>query len=448
MTGLNHSVEQFILKEIKDNKNLYIKFLQELIQTDSYKGNEKNVAHKIDDFLKIYKIKSEVFPFEENRANLIAYLNDNQNGKNLLYNGHMDVVSAENSKEWKYHPLSGYIESDGKFIYGRGSTDMKGGLTAMVISMSILKKLELSGNLILNAVADEETGGFLGTKECIKKHLKEIKVDFAVVGEFTSIQPIPKSIMIGEKGRLQLEIKAFGKDSHASVPFLGENAISTIVKIVENLHKLELPKKDPPISYDQLRENIQLSLSKKDFEEHKDIINNYIRSMTEFTKTITVIKGGSAKNKVPDCCELVIDIRLLPEQTDDMIINAFKNLLSELEISTDPSKDNHISYEINYNRASTFTDWENSETLSIFSKIFRKIYEQEPLFLMSPATTDAEFFRHDKKCPTIMFGPGDYNMAHKIDERLEIADFLNSIRVFTIFAYNFLKKQLKVKKSF
>ena len=125
--------EDQILSEIEQNQDEYITFFQELIQAESYNppGNEKNVALVIDKYLKNANIKSEIFSFGDNRANLVAYLNDNFEGKNLLYNGHMDVVPPGNEEEWKYPPLSAVIKRK-KFLFGRGAVDMKGGLAAML----------------------------------------------------------------------------------------------------------------------------------------------------------------------------------------------------------------------------------------------------------------------------------------------------------------------------
>ncbi|MFX0106452.1 MAG: M20 family metallopeptidase, partial [Candidatus Hodarchaeota archaeon] len=179
-----------ILNEIKRNQHEYITFLQELIQAESYNppGNEKNVALVIDKYLKKVNIKTEVLPFGDNRANLIAYLSDNFKGKNLLYNGHMDVVPPGNEEDWKYPPLSATIKRK-KYLYGRGATDMKGGLAAIIIALKILKKLQitLSGNLILNAVADEEMGGLYGTKWCIENRLRTFKPTFTIISEPTRL---------------------------------------------------------------------------------------------------------------------------------------------------------------------------------------------------------------------------------------------------------------------
>ncbi|MFX0145108.1 MAG: M20/M25/M40 family metallo-hydrolase, partial [Candidatus Hodarchaeota archaeon] len=116
--------EELILNEIENNKEEYIDFLKKIVQSESYNppGNEKNVALEIEKYLRNEGIQCEIFSFGENRANLVATLNDNFEDKNLLYNGHMDVVPPGSLEEWKYPPLSAIIKR--KRIYGRGTADM------------------------------------------------------------------------------------------------------------------------------------------------------------------------------------------------------------------------------------------------------------------------------------------------------------------------------------
>jgi acetylornithine deacetylase len=78
--------------------------------------------------------------------------------------------------------------------------------------------------------------------------------------------------------------------------------------------------------------------------------------------------------------------------------------------------------------------------LKDFRNIVEKIYGKKPFFLLYPACADAHFLRNNGYCPqTILFGPGSANTAHSIDEYVEIQDFINAIKVYAIFAYNFLK---------
>jgi len=446
--------EELIINEIENNKDEYIEFLKILVQTESYNppGNEKNVALKIENYLKKVGIQCEIFSFGENRANLVATLNDNFEGKNLLYNGHMDVVPPGSLQEWKYPPLSGTIKR--KKIFGRGTADMKGGTAAMVISLKILKKLGLktSGNLIINAVADEETGGMLGTEWCIDKVLKSRKIDFAVIGEPTELNPLPHAIVIGEKGRFVIKVITNGISGHASVPSLGVNAICMMNDIIYNLDKLDeyIPKIKPPLTMNELKELISILFPSEDiFQkilEEQPILQEALKANTEFTKIVTLIKGGIKDNVIPDQCEAVIDFRLLPGQTTDMLLKGLKELIKALgyQIKDEPTgspEDVFVYLDVIYEgKASYWKDWRDSLILKEFYNVVDQIYKKKPFYFLFPASSDAKYYRNSNFCPsTIIFGPGNSRIAHVTDEYLEIQDFIDVIKVYTLFAYNFLK---------
>lgn len=448
--------EELILNEIKQNQDKYIEFFQELIQADSYNppGNEMNVALIIDKYLKDSNIKSEIFRFEDNRANLIAYLNDNFEGRKLLYNGHMDVVPPGNVEEWKYAPLSATIKRR-KYLYGRGTTDMKGGLAAMIIALKILKKLKikLSGNVILTAVADEETGGEYGTKWCINNVLQSIKPNFAVISEPTRLKPLPHVISIGERGRLVVKIITNGISTHSSWPFMGKNAIYMMSEIIHNLDKIDeyIPKIKPPLSSEEIKKLMSVAFPSLEALEkiigEQPLLNSVIKALTQFTKSLTIIKGGIKDNVVPDKCEAVIDFRLLPGQETDPIIDSLKKLIGEdlgYTLKNDPIGDPEEIFvyleNIQYSEPSYWNDWERSTILKSFYGIVEKAYNRKPFYLLYPASADASHLRNEGYCPeTIMFGPGSGASAHSTDEYIEIEDFINAIKVYALFAYNYLK---------
>jgi len=450
--------EELILQKIEENKDEYVKFFQELIQTDSYNppGNEKNVAIKIDKYLKDVDINCELLPFGDNRANLIAFLNDNFDGKNLLYNGHMDVVPPGTESEWKNPPLSAYIKRK-KIMYGRGTADMKGALSAMVIALKILKELniETKGNLILNAVADEETGGTFGTGWCVENILKtrSIKSNFAVIGEPSGIRPLPKAIILGEKGHLQLKIITNGIACHSSTPFLGKNAIYMMSEIIQNLDKFDnyIPKIEPPMSIERIKELIAAVFpSLEDFERvfnEQALLQNVVKALNQFTKSFNMISGGIKENVIPDRCEGVMDFRLLPGQKPGKIIEALKKIITDLgyEIRDEPTgtPDEIFVYLeiIHQSEASYWNEWEKSSTLRDFFSTVAKVYGRNPFYFFFPACADAHYLRNTGYClDTILFGPGNATTAHAIDENIEIQDYINSIKVYTLFAYDFLKK--------
>ncbi len=448
--------EDQILDEIEQNKSEYITFFQELIKTESYNppGNEKNVAFVIEKYLKESGLKPEIFPFGDNRANLIVYLNNKFDGKTLLFNGHMDVVPPGNEEEWKYPPLSATIKRK-KYLYGRGTTDMKGGLAAMIIALKILKKLKLhlSGNLILNAVADEETGGDKGTKWCMDHILNSIKPDFAIISEPTRLKPLPHVISIGERGRLVVKLITNGISTHSSWPFMGKNAIYMMSEIIHNLDRIDeyIPKIRPPLSIEELKKLMSeafpsLEILEKIINE-QPILNSILKALTQFTKSLTIIKGGIKDNVVPNRCEAIIDFRLLPGQEIEPILNAIRKLVEVdlgYSVKSEPSGDPQEVFvyieNIQYSEPSYWKDWDKSSTLKRFYKIVEKVHNKKPFYLLYPASADASHLRNGAYCTeTIMFGPGSGASAHSIDEYIEIEDFINAIKTYTLFAYDYLK---------
>lgn len=445
--------EELILNEIEANKEEYVNFLQRLIQINTYNppGNEKDLAIEIERYLKEENIACETFDVGDNRANLIAKLNNNFNGKNLLYNGHMDTVPPGTEAEWKHPPLSGFIKRN-KVMFGRGTSDMKAGLAGMIIALKILKKLDvkLSGNLIVNAVPDEETGGKKGTKWSLENKLKEIKCDFTVVGEATGYSPLPQAVLVGEKGIVQVKITTNGISCHSSVAFMGKNAIYMMGEIIQNLDKIVIPEVEPPLKEEELLELLSSTfpnddIFKKIYNE-QPLLSNVVKALQTSTKSMNMIKGGIKENVVPDKCESIIDFRLLPGQNSDMVIEGLRKVITDLgyPIREDPGeKPEQVFVDLDIfliADPSYWTNWRESQDLKNFFSVVEEIYPKKPFYFLLPATADAQFYRNSGWCEnTILFGPGTAATAHTVNESLEIQDYLNAIKVYTIFAYRFLK---------
>lgn len=450
------TIEEQIINDIDVNREQYIELLCKAIQAESYNppGNELNVASVIEKYLKSNDIEPQIFPFNDNRANLIASLNKKNNDKVLLYNGHMDVVPPGNEEEWTNPPLEAFIKRK-KYIFGRGSSDMKGGLIAMVIALKILKSLnlELSGNLIINGVADEEVGGELGMQWCLENAFQSIKPSFAIIGEPTGLNPLPKAILLGEKGHLYVEVITKGISCHASMPTMGKNAIYMMSEFIEKMDNLKnyIPDSKPPISLEKLKELVSSAFPSLEIFERilseQVQLDNLLNSLIQFSYSLTMINAGIKGNVVPDTCEALIDIRLLPGQEIEPIINGIKKLIeNELgyevrENLTGNPDDVYICIKIKSASEGSYWDkWEESQPLDDFYNTVEKIYKKRPFYLLLPASADAHYLRNDGFCPqTILFGPGSAGTAHAVNEYIEIEDFLKAIKVYTIFAYNYLK---------
>ncbi|WP_067727515.1 M20 family metallopeptidase [Oceanobacillus damuensis] len=203
-----------------------------------------------------------------------------QGDSTIVLNGHIDVIEAEDDQ---FDP---YV-NDGK-LYGRGSIDMKAGVAASMETVAQLKDKELKSKVMLQIVPDEETGGLYGTKYLTQKGYLG---DFIICGEPTNM-----GIAIQSKGVLQLDLVVQGKPAHGSRPWEGDNAIVNAYNLYEDILKLPFAEETSPPMYD------------------KPSIN------------LAKLKGGTVYNKVPDVCEMSLDIRYLPEQSPDEIFNQIQEI--------------------------------------------------------------------------------------------------------------------------
>ncbi len=192
------------------SKNDYVDFLKKLIAIQSVTGNEKEAA----DFLYENFIKSSFDNcFIDKCGNLVAVLEGRGEGPNIMLNGHLDTVPEGNLEEWlPYHPFKPELDKEGN-LYGRGTSDMKGGLTALFFTMLYFKELKdkgisLPGNLIFSAVVHEEAAEMLGMEYLIEKTLPEngIKCDLVCLAE-----PTGGNLSIGQRGKIELVITVKGK---------------------------------------------------------------------------------------------------------------------------------------------------------------------------------------------------------------------------------------------
>ncbi|TFF98705.1 MAG: M20 family peptidase, partial [Promethearchaeota archaeon] len=418
-------------------------------------GNEKDVAVKLKNYMDSFKIHNELYSLENNRANFIASLNSDYHGETLIYNGHMDVVPPGEIDDWKYPPLSAHIKRN-KYMYGRGTSDMKGALVAMIIALKILKGLDLDTkrNLIVLAVCDEETLGELGAQWSIKNILEEKSIDssFAIVGEVSGLPPLPKALIVGEKGHVTIKIVTHGIECHSSIPFEGKNAIYMMSDIIQNLDKINEYFDDisPPISRNELMNRLSEIFPTKDIFEkifnEQPRLQNFIKALNTFTKNLNIIEGGVKDNVIPGKCEAIMDFRTLPGINSEMIIDALTQLINiycNYEVKEEHKRETdelYVSLEVlSEAEASYWEGWESSSRLKTLKSYSEKIYGNTSFYSLFPATTDARYFRNSGFCPkTIVYGPGDGSITHSVNEYIEIEDFINIIKVYTLFGYNFL----------
>ena len=274
----------------KDEKDC-IEILKKLIafNTVNPPGNEKPAAVYLAELLGKYGFHCRVQDLGSNRANLIAEAGA-KDGPEFMFNGHLDVVPA--SGDWKTNPFEAVIK-DGK-IYGRGSSDMKGGVAAMCSAAIRYIQHEgapTHGKLKLLFVTDEESSN-LGEHSYFAEYKPGT---WAVIGEPTDLK-----VAVAHRGVSRDYVDLYGAARHAALPEIGESAVTKAARTILAIKE------------------ISQSLSKR---KHEVLPPPGI--------AVTMLNGYEKDNVVPEKVRLLLDFRILPNMSHDEVIKILKSGLKE-----------------------------------------------------------------------------------------------------------------------
>jgi acetylornithine deacetylase/succinyl-diaminopimelate desuccinylase-like protein len=330
--------------------------LQKLIRIDTTNppGNETVAAKFLRENLKEDGFECEIIESKPTRGSLITRLKGEGTGPSLLLLSHLDVVAA-NPAEWSVDPFGGVVK-DG-FVYGRGTPDMKGMTAIEVMTLKLLKRngVKPKGDILLSAMADEETGGFVGANWLLEHHRDKFMADYVINegGGFT----VPTkngnifTVNTAEKGIMWFKLKAKGRPGHGSMPNTAINAITPISKAIEKLgsYKPEtviiptvkaylekIAEKTPELKapFGEILAHPERSMQILDaLTAQCEPIAEEIRPRIQLTLTPTMVKGGVKANIIPSECEVVFDCRVLPGQTVEDTLALVKRLLADAGLS-------------------------------------------------------------------------------------------------------------------
>ncbi|HDA5273431.1 TPA: ArgE/DapE family deacylase [Staphylococcus aureus] len=398
-----------------------IQLLADIVELQTENNNEIDVCNYLKDLFDKYDIKSEILKVNEHRANIVAEIG---NGSPILaLSGHMDVVDAGNQDNWTYPPFQ-LTEKAGK-LYGRGTTDMKGGLMALVITLIELKEQNQlpQGTIRLLATAGEEKEQEGAKLLADKGYLDD--VDGLIIAE-----PTGSGIYYAHKGSMSCKVTATGKAVHSSVPFIGDNAIDTLLEFY-NLFKekySELKQQDTKHELDVAP--MFKSLIGKEISEEDA---NYASGLTA---VCSIINGGKQFNSLPDEASLEFNVRPVPEYDNDFIESFFQNIINDVD-------SNKLSLDIPSNHRPVTSD-KNSKLITTIKDVASSYVEQDEIFVSAlVGATDASSFLGDNKdnVDLAIFGPGNPLMAHQIDEYIEKDMYLKYIDIFKEASIKYLKEK-------
>lgn len=358
-------------------------------------GNELAAALFVEEYLQNCGLETELIMHSRKRASLIGRLKGTGEVPSLFYNGHLDVVPV-GEQAWTADPFAADL-IDGK-IYGRGTSDMKGGNAAILAAVRALASADvnLRGDLVVAFTAGEE-GEQLGALEIAKRK------DLTPLQGIIIPEPSNNEVYIATKGGLWLELTTYGKTAHGSMPAQGRNAVSMMVKLLEAYQCLEIAHNPHPL-------------------------------LGDFTRSIGTIEGGVKTNVVPDHCTVTIDQRTIPGQDHQAIYQQVEDLIESL---TEEAEGFQASVRVINDHQPVETS-PDLEIVKEFSNIVEHVVGKSTVPKGVNYFTDGSVFSPQLGAPLIICGPGIAELAHQPNEYVEVSSMVKSAHILTLFAANAL----------
>ncbi len=320
----------------------------------------------------------------------------NGEGKVLGISGHMDVVAAGDPALWTQDPYGAEIV-EGR-MYGRGTSDMKSGLAALVLAFIDAKENnQFKGTLRLLATVGEEIG------EPGARQLTELGYADDLDGILVA-EPFVGKILYAHGGSYNYRMKSCGKAAHSSMPELGQNAI----------HHL----RDAMVAVQAAVDEI--------IEKYEDPL------LGRTLHNVTIISGGAQINSLPEYAEYRANMRTLPEFNNDEVTRLLQDVVDELNQQDGV----HLELEVLNDMPPVESD-PDSELIQTIKE--HSLEKDIQLTAMLGTTDTAQFQRNNKDMDVAIYGPGDINIVHKPDEYVEVEQYLQFIENFKRIIAGYLK---------
>jgi acetylornithine deacetylase/succinyl-diaminopimelate desuccinylase family protein len=350
-------------------------------------GDVRECAGLIAGELRRRGLPAEILEEKPGVANVVSLLQGQAGGKTMVWNGHFDVVPP--GENWEFDPFGGEFR-DG-YIYGRGSSDMKSGLAAMIAALDALKKAQtpFRGRIVFQAVGDEETGSEGGTMLMIRNKIGA-EAAYAIVSEPTNLQ-----ISIGNRGLRWIEVTVKGRASHAGRPHVGANALQAAARMIAGLEKIVFSARHP------LFEIPTPSLS------------------------VTMIQAGTKINIIPERCVFAVDRRMIPGETSETVRREIEEMLHK-NLSEGISTEVRITHE----------GWDpyaldpDSPLVAGLSRAVQEVVGEAPRLKGKAGCTDASHLVHKAHIPAVCFGPGLEDTAHTANERVALEKVVQAAKIY------------------
>ncbi len=343
-------------------------------------GDEAPCARFLGAILENAGFSTDFVSIGENRENLIARIGGSTSALPICFSGHTDVVPL-GAADWSVDPFAAELK-DGK-LFGRGSTDMKGGVAAFVATaVRLAPKLASTAGVVLVITADEELGcggaNFIAAQGVLPK-----------AGAMVIAEPTSNQVLAGHKGVAWLEAVATGVTAHGSMPHKGVNAVYKAARAVLALEAFDFSRYSHPV-------------------------------LGQCTLNVGTLRGGLNVNSVPDEAKIGIDIRLVPGVDREALIR-----------DLDKATNGEITFALRSTHSPVWTD-PSDPFIQETAAITQGVTGHDTAISGAAYFTDAAALKPAMgNPPTVILGPGEPDLAHQTDEYCFVDKIEQADAIFT-----------------
>lgn len=390
----------------KINNLPVVQLCKDLIRVPSISGSE----HEAVEILKRYYQSNGVNELHVDQyGSLIAVIRGDRPGPTILFDGHIDVVPVTNLSAWSTDPFFGHI-ADGR-LYGRGTSDMKGAVSAMSIAASSFAEAtdgHFAGTLIMASVVQEER--FEGV--AARAISSTFEPDLVIIGEATDL-----NLNIGQRGRAEIQLESFGIPAHSANPEKGWNAVYALCELIESVRGLPIP-------------------------EHP-ILGRGILELTDIMSS--PYPGASV---VPEYCFATFDRRLLPGETKEQVLQPLRQLIQS---KMEKDDNNRFAVKLATGRETCYTGaiieserffpgWLFDENEAFVQRALAKLHEDGINSDISYYNfcTNGSHYAGEANIATLGLGPSIESLAHTVDEYIELEELQRAVLAYTAIMEAFL----------
>jgi acetylornithine deacetylase/succinyl-diaminopimelate desuccinylase-like protein len=416
------------------------------INTTNPPGNELEAAKYIAGILTKEGITPEILDVTPGRSAVLARLRSSvvpDPSKALLLVAHMDVVGVDRSK-WSVDPFGGVIK-DG-YLYGRGSIDDKSMVAANLAAFIALKRgnVHINRDVIFLATADEEQFGDASLKILIAKYWDKFAAAYAIDEGGKVILKNGKveyvALQVSEKVSANISVTAKGEGGHASMP-TKENPVVHLSAAIEKIGNYTAPVHLTSIvrRYFEGLSGIKDDDTAKwlrvidapDRGEHAQRVlsdmNPMWNSMMRDTIAPTILQAGVRTNVIPSEARAVLNVRLLPGDTIDVLLKDLNKLVNDPAVKLEVLPDGGL--------AAPNSSIE-TEFYALLTRLCAKEFGGAPVlpFMSTGATDSSQLRLHNVQAYGLRPFPmteEDDARVHGDEERLPLASFAKGVDLTT-----------------